>query len=102
MKSTSGDTSVVESRLVEMLGFDYRVWTQSGFQRMLPFQLKYSNSAQSTCRVNSSSLQSLVQLSQSQLVHLRDAAFVNPERTADLFHGHFTRVIERHHFLIAR
>lgn len=40
MKSTSGDTSVMESRLVEMLGFDYRIWAESGFQRLLPFQVQ--------------------------------------------------------------
>jgi hypothetical protein len=30
---------VLESKLIGLLGFDYRVWEQSGFQRLLPFQL---------------------------------------------------------------
>jgi protease-4 len=40
MKSTSGDTGVTEARLIDMLGFDYRVWERSGFQRLLPYQLR--------------------------------------------------------------
>jgi protease-4 len=40
MRSTSGDTSVLQSRLIHLLGFDYRVLEQSGFQRLLPFQVQ--------------------------------------------------------------
>ena len=40
MKSTSGDSSLVESKIVQALGFDYRVFAESGFQRLLPFQLR--------------------------------------------------------------
>ncbi|MBC8167269.1 MAG: signal peptide peptidase SppA, partial [Bryobacteraceae bacterium] len=38
LKSNSESASV-ETKLIQTLGFDYRVWAQSGFLRMLPFQI---------------------------------------------------------------
>ena len=38
MRSTS-DTPSVDAKIAELIGFDYRVWVNGGFMRMLPFEL---------------------------------------------------------------
>jgi protease-4 len=36
---STGETTSLETKLRDYLGFDYRVWAQSGFLRLMPFQL---------------------------------------------------------------